>query len=143
VRLPGAELLGLLGWMILGVLVQLLAIWILFGQSTTFDVSSRHLPLIAAAYSLAWCIGMMAVWVPAGIGLSELVFVRVLLLAPIAFLGTPFASHNELFAMLALMAILLRLWSLGGDVLLTIVAFALDYRSALFPPPDAQPETNE
>jgi hypothetical protein len=86
---------------------------------------------------------MMAVWVPAGIGLSELVFVRVLLLAPIAFLGTPFASHNELFAMLALMAILLRLWSLGGDVLLTIVAFALDYRSALFPPPDAQPETNE
>jgi hypothetical protein len=131
-RVSGARLIRMLGWMLAGLLVQIVAIWILLGQPNTFDISARHLPLVAAAYSLAWCVGTLVIWVPAGIGILELVFIKVLLLAPLGFLGAAFTDSLGYKAMLALMSILLRIWSTCGDLLLAATALAIEIVN---PPP--------
>lgn len=126
VRLASTELLAMFGWMLLGLGVQVLAIWILFAQPNTFALSAEHLPLVASAYALGWCVGTAVLWVPAGIGVGELVFVKILLLAPLGFLGPMFSDTLTYFAMLALMSIVLRFWNMAGDAILALFTIAVE-----------------
>ena len=73
---------------------------------------------IAGAYCLAWCAGFLAFWAPGGIGsVREVVFVAVLssYLTPksAGAIRIP-QSQAELY----FLAILLRLWTITGELIL-------------------------
>ncbi|HLL88474.1 MAG TPA: YbhN family protein, partial [Tepidisphaeraceae bacterium] len=84
--------------------------------------------LVAGAYSLAWCAGFLAFWAPGGIGVREVVFVATLQSMlrelPIRAAGT---SLGELY----FLSILLRLWTVAGELVLAGAAYALDVRGAI------------
>ena len=134
VLVPTRFLVALLAWDLLGIVWQAMAIWLLLGQSELMGLNFSHLYFVAGAYSLAWCAGKFAVWAPAGIGVRELAFVYLVFsMASPASFRVPLSEHITWIAHLALAAILLRLWSVAGEIILASTAYITDRKHA--PPP--------
>lgn len=129
-RLPGHRLVVLLGWVLVGLLWQSLAVWLI-----TEDVLGLPLGkwwIVAGAYSLAWVAGFLAIWAPSGIGVREVVFMTVMLVVLPPEIRQHFAnSPKDLTAFLAFLSVLLRLWTTAGELMLAIVSLSLDLPGAM------------
>jgi glycosyltransferase 2 family protein len=129
-RLPGSRLVILLGWVLLGLLWQSLAVWLI-----THDVLGLELEnwwVVAGAYSLAWVAGFFAIWTPGGIGVREVVFMTVMMVVLPPHVKQIYAhSPTELTAFLAFLSVLLRLWATAGELVLAVVSLTLDFPGAM------------
>jgi hypothetical protein len=125
-RVGGRVLLRLMALALGGLVWQGLAIWVLIGQKNALNIPLDRIGLIIGAYSLAWSFGFVAVWAPAGLGVRELVLVTSLRYALPSSVTT---AGDDVF--LAFIAVLLRLWTIAGEVILTSIAYILDHRGAL------------
>jgi hypothetical protein len=85
------------------------------------------------------------------LGVREFVFVTAMMFALPKQVRATFNDRDALFAFLAFLGILLRLWATAGELILTGIAYALDYRGALgrpdapgrtAAPVEAEPATN-
>jgi glycosyltransferase 2 family protein len=130
-RLGGAGLLGLLFWAVLGLCWQGLAIWLLVAQPHALDLGLDGLVLVIGAYCLAWCAGFLAFWAPGGIGVREVVLVATLKFALPPHFHNEFHSEGAFKLFLSFLSVLLRLWTIVGELILCGVAHAFDYRGAL------------
>jgi hypothetical protein len=126
-----ATLVRLLVWAMLGLLWQSLAVWLVTRQAL------GGLPLtkwwvVAGSYCLAWCCGFLAFWAPGGLGVRELVFVFAMQYAlPPWFVKEHLADPVARLGLLGLLSIVLRLWTITGELILTTIAYSLDFRGAL------------
>jgi hypothetical protein len=127
-RVRGYALLAILCWNVLGLLWQSLAVFIIVQPTLGLPWTSWW--MVAGAYCLAWCAGFLAFWAPAGLGVREIVFVGAMYML----LPGPFRQSEGTLALLGFLSLVLRLWSLLGEVLLTGIAYALDYRGVLGKP---------
>jgi len=123
------KLAGLLVWCVLGLLWQSLAIWFLVAGP--LDLPRAKWWVVAGAYALAWCAGFLAVWAPGGIGVRELVFMAAMQVAlPPAVRQRFQTDPAALTGFLAFLSVLLRLWTIAGELMLTAVAYLADFRRA-------------
>lgn len=119
-------------WNMLGLAWQGLALWVLMSQSDTLGLSLSQLPLIIGAYALAWVAGFLAVTNPAGLGVREAALVTILRFAlPDEVLAHFGGDERQLKAFLMFLSLLLRLWTIIGEMMLTSLAYMLDYRGAI------------
>jgi hypothetical protein len=129
-RLDGRKLFVLLGWVLIGLVWQSLAVWLI-----TSDVLGLRLVkwwVVAGAYSLAWVAGFLAIWAPGGIGVREVVFMSVLMVVLPPDVKAKYAgSKEELTAFLAFLSILLRLWATAGEMILAVISLTLDLPGAM------------
>jgi len=133
-RLGFKELIGLLVWSVLGLLWQSLAIWFLV--SGPLNLPPTKWWVVAGAYALAWCAGFLAFWAPGGIGVRELVFMAAMQVAlPPAVRNRFQADPAALTGFLAFLSVLLRLWTIAGELMLAAVAYLADHRGAPRPGP--------
>lgn len=125
-RLSGGAMLRLLASMIAALLWQGVAVFLLVQQALLLRPGEWW--AVAAAYSLAWVAGFLAIWAPGGLGIRELVFV--------AAMGAvlPEEARRQLgepAALLGFLAVMLRAWVTAGEVLVCGLGHALDPRGAL------------
>ncbi len=129
-RLPGRRLLVLLGWVLVGLVWQGLAVWLI-----TYDLLGLPLVkwwIVAGAYSLAWVAGFLALWAPSGIGVREVVFMAVMMVVLPPPIKQMYAeSPAQLTALLASLSLLLRLWATAGELILAIVSLTVDLSGAM------------
>jgi hypothetical protein len=130
-RLSGWGLVGLLAWALLGLCWQGLAIWILMCQHNALNIGFDGIVLVVSAYCLAWCAGFLAFWAPGGIGVRELVFVATLKFALPESVHHIFHTEGAFKLFLSFLSVLLRLWTVLGELILCTFAYAFDYRGAL------------
>ncbi|HWB54058.1 MAG TPA: lysylphosphatidylglycerol synthase domain-containing protein, partial [Tepidisphaeraceae bacterium] len=129
VRLSGGKLFILLLWSMLGLLVQSWAIWLLIGHS--LHIKAAWWWRLAGAYCLAWSAGFLAVTNPGGLGVREVVFYYALRAVLPPEIKDLYPSREILNTYLLFLGILLRLWTIAGELILTCIAYILDYRGAL------------
>ena len=123
------EMLLLGVWAIFGLLWQSIAIWVVVHQPLGLQFTKWW--VVAGAYCLAWTAGFLAFWAPGGLGVREAVLVLALELAVPPAVRAQIADEQTRFALFALIGVLLRLWATAGELLLTAIAYALDYKGAL------------
>lgn len=128
-RLPGARQVMLLGWAIIGLVWQGLAVWLL--TSAALDLPIEKWWVVTGAYSLAWCAGFLAFWAPGGIGVREVVFMTAMHVIIPPQVKQNFADPARMTAFLAFLSVLLRLWTIAGELIMTAVAVAFDSRGAI------------
>jgi uncharacterized membrane protein YbhN (UPF0104 family) len=128
-RLRGNKLLGLLLWSIFGLLFQSLAVFLLVREPLGLPWTKWW--VVAGAYCLAWSAGFLAVWAQGGLAVRELVFVAVMRLVVPHRFQDQFATPASFAALLAFLSLLLRLWTIVGELILTGIAGAWDYRGFL------------
>ena len=131
-QLSFGSLAGLLLWVVLGLVWQGLAIWVLTTAPLGLEFTKWW--VVAGAYSLAWCAGFLAVWAPGGLGVRELVFVTAMQFAVPAPVRRHFNDPNALLGFLAFLSVLLRLWATAGELFLAALAYAFDIKGALGKP---------
>jgi uncharacterized membrane protein YbhN (UPF0104 family) len=128
-RVRGKTLASLTLWAILGLLWQSLAIWLV--THGALGLPKEKWWVLAGSYCLAWCAGFVAFWAPGGLGVREFVFVTAMAFALPPQVRATFGDEGVLRGFLAFVGILLRLWTIAGELILTGVAYAADYRGAL------------
>jgi hypothetical protein len=128
-RVRGRTLTLLTGWAIVGLLWQSLALWVL--THGPLDLPIQKWWVVAGSYCLAWCAGFIAVWAPGGLGVREFIFVTAMTFALPPQAQREFSDPAVLYGFLAFIGIVLRLWTIAGEVILTGAAYAADYRGAL------------
>ncbi len=129
-RLHGAKLLKYFCGYLLALLWQSAAIYVLLGAA--LHIAPSHWWQLAGPYSIAWSAGfVVGWWSPGGLGVREVVFVGLLnmTLGPQAQALFPDAPTRLGF--LVFCSVLLRLWTIAGELTLASIAYALDSR-ALF-----------
>jgi hypothetical protein len=126
-RLSGSAMIGLLVWAVLGLMWQSLAVWLITSDVLDLDLSKWW--VVAGAYSLSWCAGFLAVWAPGGIGVREVVFMAIML-AVLPQVRSHYADR-PLEPLLAFLSVLLRVWSVAGELILASLAIGFDFRGAL------------
>src|SRR6185369_4315391 len=105
------------------------ALWLLVAQP--LDLPPQKWWVVAGAYCLAWIAGFLAFWAPGGLAVREIVFVAAMQIALPPRIREQFSSNPAaLAALLAFLSLLLRLWTIVGEVILTSAAAAIDYRAA-------------
>jgi uncharacterized membrane protein YbhN (UPF0104 family) len=130
-RLRGRSLVHLLGWLILGLLVQSAGVYLI--TAPALGLKPDWWWYVAGAYCLAWIAGFLAFWAPGGLGVRELVFVATLqYILPDQVKNSPqFSDPASLAATLVLLGFILRLWTIVGELIVTVTAYAMDLRGAL------------
>lgn len=128
-RLRGRKLVGLLFWMMLGLVWQSAAVYLIVDPVLHFYRSWWW--VMAGAYCLAWIAGFLAFWAPGGIGVRELVFVATMQAILPQRVRDQFDNPAALAGLLVLLGFVLRLWTVVGELMLTGIAYAWDYRGAL------------
>ena len=132
-RVRGKTLTLLTIWAIVGLLWQSFAIWLIVNRPLGLPIEKWW--IVAGAYCLAWCAGFIAFWAPGGLGVREFVFVMVTAYAlPNSLppkLKVALGDPAVLAAFLAYVGILLRLWTIVGELILTAVAYLFDIPGAL------------
>lgn len=128
-RLSGKALIGLVAWAVLGLLWQSLALWLITAEPLGLKLAWWW--MVAGAYCLAWCAGFLAIFSPGGIGVREFVFVVTMMVILPLPVREKFVDPEALKAFLAFLSILLRLWATSGELIVTSIAYAADYRGAL------------
>ena len=124
-RLPGKRQLLLLGWAIVGLLWQSLAVWFITAEALMLPIEKWW--VVAGAYSLAWCAGFLAFWAPGGIGVREVVFMTAMLVIIPPRVKENFDDPAKMTAFLAYLSVLLRLWTIAGEFILSAVSIGLDF----------------
>ena len=133
-RLSGQLLLGLLGWSMFGLLWQSLAVWVLLSQPETLGLKISQLGLVAGAYCLAWSVGFMAFWAPGGIGVREVILVATLQMALPDLVVHFSGSRSDYAAFLAFLSLLLRLWTIVGEIIICSISYFWDHDRHIRPP---------
>ncbi|MEA2710475.1 MAG: glycosyltransferase 2 family protein, partial [Phycisphaerales bacterium] len=131
-RLPGRKLVELLMWMILGLVFQSLAVYLI--TDPVLHLKLAWWWVVAGAYCLAWCAGFLAFWAPGGIGVRELVFVTTMQLIAPAVVKEHFSNPSAFLGLLVFLGFVLRAWTVAGEVLLVAATHAWDYRGAMNDP---------
>ena len=130
-RLRGWKLVKLLGYIILGLIWQSLAVFLI--AQPILGLKPDWWWMIAAAYCLGWIAGFLAFWAPAGLGPREWVFAAVMMvLVPQQVRDELF--HNDTAAFTAtvyFLGFLLRLWTVTGEMILWGASLLIDYRGTL------------
>jgi hypothetical protein len=130
-RMDFRMLLQLLGWTVIGLLWQSLAIWLLV-EEPLGGLQLAKWWVVAGAYCLAWCAGFLAFWAPAGLGVRELVFIGAMNVALPPAVRQRFASDPaQLEGVILFLSVLLRLWTTAGELMLAGVAYGIDWKGAL------------
>ncbi|HEV7299556.1 MAG TPA: lysylphosphatidylglycerol synthase domain-containing protein [Tepidisphaeraceae bacterium] len=126
-RLSGWALIRMLGRTLIALIWQNIAVFLLV--QPVLGLEFDHWWTVSGAYCLAWCAGFLAFWAPGGIGVREFVFIAAMQLVLPAHITELHGTDRT--ALLAFLAILLRLWTVVGEVVLATVAYVLDIRGAL------------
>jgi uncharacterized membrane protein YbhN (UPF0104 family) len=132
-RLRGKSLIRMLAVVMIGLVWQSLAVFVILDP--VLGLKLDWMWVVVGAYCLAWCAGFLAFWAPGGLGVRELVFVATL--AVVLPESAPIRDELQgepLQALLVLLGFLLRLWSIVGEVILTVVAYIVDWRGAINDP---------
>jgi hypothetical protein len=124
-RLPGKRQLLLLGWAIVGLLWQSLAVWFMTAEALMLPIEKWW--VVAGAYSLAWCAGFLAFWAPGGIGVREVVFMTAMLVIIPPRVKENFNDPAKMTAFLAYLSVLLRLWTIAGELIVSAASIAFDF----------------
>ncbi|CAN5601533.1 hypothetical protein BH09PLA1_BH09PLA1_34670 [soil metagenome] len=127
--LSASQMLMILGWNVLGLIWQSLAVYLL--TQDVLGLKADWWWVIAGAYCLAWCAGFLAVWAPGGIGVRELVFVAAMNAILPEEVKTSLGDPIQRQVILGFLSLLLRLWATIGELILAAAAYLLDYRGAL------------
>jgi uncharacterized membrane protein YbhN (UPF0104 family) len=125
-KLGGWDLVGLTIWNVIGLLWQSLAVWLIVAGPLGLKLAWWW--MVAGAYCLAWCAGFLSFFSPAGIGVREFIFVVVLTALLPQSVKDRFPDPAALRALLAFLAIVLRLWAMGGELVVLGITHAADYR---------------
>lgn len=125
-RLSGLGLVGLLAAMIVVLVMQSAAVFLLVQPALHLRI--EWLWIVAAAYSLAWTAGFLAIWAPGGLGVRELVFVAAMSVVLPADVRQQFPEPT---ALLGFLAVMLRVWATAGELLVFAGAYAADFKGAL------------
>jgi uncharacterized membrane protein YbhN (UPF0104 family) len=128
-RVRGMTLTLLCVYAIIGLLWQSGALWVLTHEPLHLERTKWW--VVAGCYCLAWCAGFIAIWAPGGLGVREFVFVMAMMFALPEPIRKEFGDEKVLRGFLAFLGILLRLWATAGELILTGIAYAADYRGAL------------
>jgi hypothetical protein len=128
-RLRGVKLVELLFWMILGLLWQSVAVYLIVDPVLHFHRDWWW--VMAGAYCLAWCAGFLAFWAPGGIGIRELVFVATMQAILPHQVRAQFPNPAALSGLLVLLGFVLRLWTVTGEVMLVTIAHIWDWRAVV------------
>ena len=131
-RLRGRKLIVLLFWMILGLLWQSLAVYIIVDPVLP-GLKLAWWWVVAGAYALAWIAGFLAFWAPGGIGVRELVFVATMQAILPHQIRQRFNNPAELAGLLVLLGFILRLWTVVGELMLAAVAYVWDWGRVIRP----------
>lgn len=130
-RLRGYKLIKLLFIVTLGLLWQTAALYVI--TEPVLHLKPDWWWAIAGSYCLGWMAGFLAFWAPGGIGVRELVFVATLqLVLPDEVKNS--MNPDSLNGLLVLIGFVLRLWTVAGEILLTMAAYALDFQGAINDP---------
>jgi hypothetical protein len=105
---------------------QSLAIWLL--THVGLDLKIAWWWRVAGAYCLAWCAGFIFPLAAAGLGVREVVFYYALLAALPAQIKYQFHDESTLKTYIKFLGVLLRLWTVVGELLLFAIALIGDYR---------------
>lgn len=129
-RLRGKKLFKYFFTYLLGLLLQSLALWVLLGDA--LNIKLDHWWKLAGPYCLAWCAGfLLGWWAPGGIGIRELVFVGMVKLTMDAENRVGLPEGQALVGYLVFCSVLMRLWTITGELLVAGLAYAADWRGAL------------
>jgi uncharacterized membrane protein YbhN (UPF0104 family) len=128
-RLSFRVLIALLGWAMLGLLWQSMAIWLVTTQPLHLQFTKWW--VVGGAYCLAWCAGFLAFWAPGGLGVREFVFVAAMQHILPTRVQTQFTDRNVLLGFLAFLSVLLRLWATAGELMLATVSSLADVHGFL------------
>lgn len=132
-RLRGAKLVELLVWMVLGLVIQSIAVYLI--TDPVLRLKAAWWWVVAGAYCLAWCAGFLAFWAPGGIGVRELVFVTTMqVIAPNDVQQAFGRNPAAFFGLLVFLGFVLRAWTIAGEVLLVAATHVWDYRGAIGDP---------
>ena len=132
-RLRGKKLVELLLWMILGLVMQSLAVYLITDPVLHLKIAWWW--VVAGAYCLAWCAGFLAFWAPGGIGVRELVFVTTMQVIAPAVVRDQFSSKPAAFlGLLVFLGFVLRAWTVAGELILVGATHLWDYRGAIGDP---------
>lgn len=127
-KVSGWTLAACLLWKIAGLAFMSFTIWIFAHEPLALPLSKWW--LVGGIYCVAWLAGFIAFWAPGGIGVREAVFMTLLLLALPNYTRNQF-SIRDLAAFAGVLALVLRVWSIACEILVTIVAYTLDVQGAL------------
>lgn len=125
-RLSGLGLVGLLLAMIAVLLLQSAGVFLLVQPALHLRI--EWLWIVAAAYSLAWTAGFLAIWAPGGLGVRELVFVAAMSVVLPEEVRREFPEPT---ALLGFLAVMLRVWATAGELLVAAGAHAADHKGML------------
>ncbi len=127
----GGTLAAMLVWMIGGMAFLSVAIWLMVSSPLGLPLGKWW--LVGGIYCIAWLAGIAAFFLPGGLGVREVVFMILLPEAVRPFVGHHFdpAHPENLYAFSAILALLLRVWSMAGSLIVTIFAYIFDFEGAL------------
>jgi len=126
-RLSGFALVRLLLRLIVAILWQNAAVFLLLQPVLGLKVD--HWWTVAGAYSLAWCAGFLGGFLtPAGLGVREVVFMATM---ELVLRGTTHDVITQSTPVLFMLALILRAWTITGELIVAIIAYLIDYRGAL------------
>ena len=116
-------------WMMIGLAWQSVAVYLIVDPVLHLKIAWWW--VVAGSYCLAWIAGFLAFWAPGGIGIRELVFMATMQAILPQAVRDQFPDKGALAGLLVLLGFLLRLWTVLGEMLLTSIAYAWDYKGAM------------
>lgn len=129
-RLRGKKLFKYFFVYLVGLLLQSAALYVLLGDALA--IKPDHWWKLAGPYCLAWCAGfLLGWWAPGGIGVRELVFVGMLKLTLDATNRASLPESEALLGYLVFCSVLMRLWTITGELIVASLAYAADWRGAM------------
>ena len=129
-RLRGAKLVKLLGWVMIGLVWQSLAVFLIAQEPLHLKIDWWW--MAAGAYCLAWTAGFLAFWAPGGFPVRELVFALAMrVIVPEHVWRQYYPDSTSFEAMLFVLGFLLRAWTVVGEVIVWVISTLVDYRGAL------------
>jgi len=126
VRLPGRVLAVLFVACLIALGWQSIAIWML--THTGLDLKLAWWWRVAGAYCLAWCAGFIVPLAPGGMGIRETVFVVALQEVLPPQIKSHFPDSATFHAYVNFLGILLRLWTIVGELMLLALGIISDPR---------------
>lgn len=133
-RLSGAQLGRLLALAVVGLLWQNLAVFLIVAHPLGLAWAKWY--VVSGAYCLAWCAGFLVITAPGGIGIREAVLAAALTFALPASARQRFPDQASFISFIAFLTVVLRLWTIAGEAIVTGAAYVMDYRGALGKSPE-------
>jgi len=129
-RLRGKKLFKYFFVGLLGLLFQSAALYVLLGDA--LHIKPDHWWKLAGPYCLAWCAGfLLGWWTPGGLGIRELVFVGMLKLTLDQTNREMLPAGDALLGFLVFCSVLMRLWTIAGELIVASFAYAADWKGAV------------